>query len=32
MSDSSTADVFWTIFSSTGSVVAYLLYRRFTVH
>jgi hypothetical protein len=32
MSNSTAADVFWTIFSNTGSVFAYLLYRRFTVH
>lgn len=30
--DSSAADLFWAVFSNTGSVLAYLLYRRFTVH
>ena len=31
MSNSAAAEVFWTIFSNTGSVIAYLLYKRFTV-
>lgn len=31
MTNSATAEVLWTIFSHTGSVIAYLLYKRFTV-
>lgn len=28
----STADLFWRLFELTGSVAAYLLYRRFSMH
>ncbi|MFO7273407.1 MAG: YqzL family protein [Symbiobacteriaceae bacterium] len=31
MSNSAAAELFWNIFSNTGSVIAYLLYKRFTV-
>lgn len=27
-----TAQIFWDIFEATGSIVAYLLYKRFTIH
>lgn len=32
MSDTALANLFWTLFADTGSLVAYLIYRRFTVH